>query len=185
LETDDHLILFARYPVPGQAKTRLIPSLGPAGAARLHRRLTEHTACVARAAGVRDDTRVTVCFTGAPCRDFRSWLGCDLSYAAQPAGNLGVRLRQACASAFRSGARRVVVFGSDIPELSAVLLQQALAGLREHDIVLGPAADGGYYLIGMKRDRPELFAGIDWGTGQVCDQARCMWWQRRLATWGT
>jgi len=66
----------------------------------------------------------------------------------------------------------VVVFGADVPDLSAALLHQAFDGLREHDVVLGPAVDGGYYLIGMKRDRPELFAGIDWGTARVCAQTR-------------
>ena len=156
--------------MPGQAKTRLIPALGPEGAAQLHRRLTEHAAGVARAAGARDAALVTVCFTGAARREFRSWLGCDFAYAAQPAGDLGVRLRQACASAFRGRAQRVVVFGTDVPELSAGILQLAFAGLREHDVVLGPATDGGYYLIGMRRDHPELFAGIDWGTARVCAQ---------------
>ena len=152
----------------------MIPSLGPEGAARLHRRLTEHAAGVARAAGATGDAGVTVCTTrgSTVSRDFRSWLGRDLGYATQPAGDLGVRLRQAFASAFRGGARRVVAFGADVPDLSPAILHQALAGLREHDVVLGPAADGGYYLIGMKRDRPELFAGIDWGTERVCAQTR-------------
>jgi rSAM/selenodomain-associated transferase 2/rSAM/selenodomain-associated transferase 1 len=166
----EQLLLFARYPVPGHAKTRLIPALGQEGAARLHRRLTEQTAGVARLAGACEDATVTVCFTGAARRDFRSWLGSDFAYAAQSGGDLGVRLLTAFASAFRGGTRRVVVFGSDVPELSAGILHQALAGLREHDVVLGPAADGGYYLIGMKRDRPELFAEIDWGTERVCAQ---------------
>ncbi len=168
----DHLLLFVRYPVPGQAKTRLIPALGPEGAARLHRRLAEHAAGVARAAGAQEDVNVTVCFTGAARRNFRSWLGCDLAYAAQPTGDLGVRLRQAFAAAFRDRAQRVVAIGADVPDLSATLLCQAFAALREHDVVLGPAADGGYYLIGMKRNQPELFAGMDWGTGRVRAQTR-------------
>ena len=66
----------------------------------------------------------------------------------------------------------MAAFGADVPELSADILQQALAGLREHDVVLGPAADGGYYLIGMKHDQPELFAGIEWGTERVGAQTR-------------
>lgn len=169
---DDHLLLFARYPVPGQAKTRLIPALGPEGAARMHRRLVEHAAGVARVAGKRGGARVTVCCTGATRREFRAWLGRDFRYAAQPAGDLGVRLRQALAAAIRSGARRAVISGTDVPDLSPAILHQALAGLRAHDVVLGPANDGGYYLIGMKRDRPEIFAGIDWGTERVCEQTR-------------
>ncbi|MHB8835116.1 MAG: TIGR04283 family arsenosugar biosynthesis glycosyltransferase [Candidatus Methylomirabilia bacterium] len=172
MKTENRLLLFTRYPVPGQAKTRLIPALGPTGAARLHRRLAEYAAGVARTTGALVNARVTVCFTGAPLRDLRSWLGPDLAYTPQPAGDLGFRLQQAFASAFRSAARRVVAFGSDVPDLTAALLHQAFARLQETDVVLGPAADGGYYLIGMKRDRPELFAGIDWGTGRVRAQTR-------------
>jgi len=168
------LLLICRYPVPGQAKTRLIPALGPVGAARLHRRLAEHAAGVARAAGAGDAAGVTVCFTGAARGKFRSWLGCDLDYEAQPSGELGARLQQAFTSAFCGRTRSVVAIGADVPGLSAALLHRAFYDLRTHDVVLGPAADGGYYLIGMKRDRPELFAGIEWGTGSVCDQTRAV-----------
>jgi rSAM/selenodomain-associated transferase 2/rSAM/selenodomain-associated transferase 1 len=166
------ILLFARYPVPGRVKTRLIPALGPARAAALHRRLTEHAAAVARQAGARTGARVTVCSTGAARREFRAWLGADFAYLAQPPGDIGVRMQRGFAAAVRTGARRVVGFGSDLPGLSPELLQRALAALAEHDVVLGPAADGGYYLIGMKRERPELFAGIDWGTTRVCAQTR-------------
>ncbi len=138
----------------------------------MHRRLTEHAVGVARTAITNDGARVTVCFTGASARDFRSWLGSDLAYTAQPVGDLSIRTHQAFSSAFRDHAQRVAAFGTDIPELSAAILRQAFAGLREQDVVLGPAADGGYYLIGMKREQPELFAGVDWGTGRVCDQTR-------------
>lgn len=169
MKTGDHLLLLSRYPVAGRAKTRLIPALGPEGAARLHRRLAENAAGVARASG---SARVTVCFTGAARRDVRAWLGCDFAYAAQPAGDLGERLRQAFATAFRAGARRAAAFGADVPDLTAAILRLAFAALAEHDVVLGPAVDGGYYLIGMKRDRPELLAGIDWGTARVCAQTR-------------
>jgi len=169
---EERLLLFARYPVPGKAKTRLIPALGPEGAARLHRRLVEHAAGAARAAGAGCGAGVTVCFTGAAQRDCRAWLGSDFAYAAQVSGDLGVRLRQALRSAFGDRARRAVIFGADVPGLTPDILRQALGGLRDHDVVLGPAADGGYYLIGMKRDRPALFAGIDWGTDRVCDQTR-------------
>jgi rSAM/selenodomain-associated transferase 2/rSAM/selenodomain-associated transferase 1 len=138
----------------------------------LHRRLAEHAAAVARQAGARAGVRVTVCFTGAPLEDFRSWLGCDFAYEPQPPGDIGVRMHQAFAAAFRRQPKRVVGFGADVPGLSPDLLHQAFAGLRAHDVVLGPALDGGYYLIGMKRYRPELFVGIDWGTGRACDQTR-------------
>ena len=177
----DRLILFARYPVPGQAKTRLIPALGPEGAARLHRRLTEHAVRLARAAGSSRRVGVTICCTGAPLRDFRRWLGADLAFASQSSGDLGARLRHAFSSAFRGGARRVVVFGADIPDLSPEILLQSFEDLGAHDVVLGPAADGGYYLIGVKRAAPELFSGISWGTALVREQTRAAIGRRGLS----
>ncbi|TAN37318.1 MAG: DUF2064 domain-containing protein [Verrucomicrobia bacterium] len=165
-----HILLFARYPVPGQAKTRLIPSLGPVGAARLHRRMTEHVISAARACARQKQVVVTICFTGADRRDFRAWLGTDLEYAAQSSGDLGQRLRHAFEHAFRRGASRVVVIGADIPAISAEIMTQALNDLQRYDVVLGPATDGGYYLLGMNRYHPDLFSKVTWGTEHVYAQ---------------
>ena len=168
-------MIFCRYPVPGEAKTRLIPALGAEGAARLHRRITEYTVASARAARKADglnDLGITVCHTGARQRNFKAWLGSDLHYELQPSGDLGVRLQQAFKTAFRKGVKSAIAVGSDIPDLTSEILCQARENLRDHDIVLGPAADGGYYLIGMKSLHPELFFAIDWGTAQVYEQTR-------------
>ena len=166
------ILLFARYPVAGQAKTRLIPALGPEGAARLHRRMTEHAVAVARTVDADDDTAVTICHTGGSRRDFRAWLGADLLYRRQPRGDLGERLCGALALAFRSGARCALVVGSDVPGVSSAVLHQAVLALDNHDVVLGPAVDGGYYLLGMKHLHSGLFTGVDWGTERVCMQTR-------------
>lgn len=171
----NRLLLFARYPVAGSAKTRLIPALGPERAARLHRRMTEHVVGVARttcAADKEGDVGIIICCTGAHRRDFRAWLGHDFHYASQPAGDLGARLRWAFETAFRRGAAGAIAVGSDVPGLSSEILDKAFKRLRGHDVVLGPAADGGYYLIGMTRFRPELFASINWGTERVLVQTR-------------
>jgi rSAM/selenodomain-associated transferase 1 len=94
----------------------------------------------------------------------------------QPSGDLGARLRSAFETAFRKGAERALAIGSDAPDISPEILSQAVDSLQNHDVVIGPAADGGYYLIGMTRSRPELFASIDWGTervyAQTCDAVR-------------
>lgn len=161
------LLVFARYPVSGQAKTRLIPALGPDGAARLHRRMTEHAVAVARVGARAGSNAITICCTGARRRLFRAWLGSDLNYATQPHGDLGTRLRRAFASSFRHGATRALAVGSDVPDLSPELVRQATQALDDHDIALGPAEDGGYYLLGMKRVYPELFRGMDWGSERV------------------
>ncbi len=169
------ILIFSRFPVPKLAKTRLIPLLGPEGAAQLHRRMTEHAVLTARrVVNTRqaDDIGITICTSGARQKYFRAWLGHDLQYLSQTSGDIGSRMRCAFKSAFRRGAKRVLAFGSDIPGLPAEILVQALDALHSHDIVLGPARDGGYYLIGMKRNHPELFRGIDWGTEHVCDQTK-------------
>ena len=168
------IIIFARYPVPGQAKTRLIPALGPEGAARLHRRMTEHTVGIARKACAASDWGITVCHTGARRRDFNAWLGTDLHYESQPSGDLGARMQQAFKTAFQNGVKSAIAIGTDAPGQNAVILHQALESLRQYDIVLGPAVDGGYYLIGMKQFHPELFVAIDWGTGHVYKQTRAI-----------
>ena len=175
MHSDTQIMIFGRYPVPKQAKTRLIPALGTKGAARLHRRMTEHAVGVARNArrsGGGNDLRITFCGTGAPLSDFRAWLGLDLLYASQPSGDLGARLQWAFNSAFGNGAKSAITIGTDVPGLTSDILRQALESLRSHDIVIGPAADGGYYLIGMKLFCPELFAAIDWGTESVYEQTR-------------
>lgn len=168
----NHILMFARYPVPGQAKTRLIPALGSEGAARLHRRMTEHAASVTRSLREKGNAKVIICFTGARRGDFRAWLGLDFRYEAQPHGNLGERLRWAFARSFDSGAERTMAIGADVPGISLEILNRALDGLLGHDVVLGPAADGGYYLIGTKCFHSELFASIVWGTERVYGQTR-------------
>jgi len=162
----ERVILFARYPVPGKAKTRLIPEVGPEVAARLHRRMTENAVGVARETGAA----VTVSHTGARPRLFRAWLGPEIAYARQSRNDLGGRMREAFDVAFQKGAVRVLAVGSDVPGISPEILRSAFDALRDHDVVLGPATDGGYYLIGMKRLVPDLFSGMDWGTDCVFQQ---------------
>ncbi len=162
------ILLFARYPVPGQAKTRLIPELGPEGAARLHRRMTEHAVAAARSVAAV----LTICCTGGRRRDFRAWLGPDLDFAVQPELDLGGRLQWAFERAFRNGSARAMAIGADVPGIAPAILREAFDALDTRDVVLGPAMDGGYYLIGMNRPHPELFAGMAWGTESVCVQTR-------------
>ncbi|MCF6267309.1 MAG: TIGR04282 family arsenosugar biosynthesis glycosyltransferase [Desulfuromusa sp.] len=172
---DSNLLVFSKYPLAGKVKTRLIPALGAEVAAQLHRRLAESAIDMAQSWTreiSRNTTRVTVHYTGAEEKDFCSWLGSDLDYQEQPAGNLGRRMCFAFESAFECGIKHVIGIGTDVPALTPALLRQADKNLKDHDVVLGPAADGGYYLIGMNSFHPELFVGIDWGTGQVYAQTQ-------------
>ncbi|NOQ41715.1 MAG: DUF2064 domain-containing protein [Desulfuromusa sp.] len=172
---DSKLLIFSKYPLAGKAKTRLIPALGAEVAAQLHRRLAESAIEMARSwkqISQKKVNRITVHFTGAGEKDFCSWLGSDLDYLEQPAGNLGQRMCAAFESAFAGGIEHVIGVGTDVPTLTAAILQQADKNLEDYDLVLGPAADGGYYLIGMNSLHPELFANIDWGTEHVYRQTQ-------------
>jgi len=157
------VLLFARYPRPGQVKTRLIPRLGEKTAAGLQRRMTESAlSTVLSLQGVEAE----LLYTGAGRSRFRSWLGPGPEYREQTRGDLGNRLKEAFADSL-NGERAVVAAGSDIPGIRTEHYIQAFQGLEENDIVIGPADDGGYYLIGMKELHPALFAGIKWGSPEV------------------
>lgn len=153
--TEPRLAVFARYPEAGQAKTRLIPALGEEGAARLYARLLERTLQAARDSGLA----VELWITGASRTAFVAFLGEDIDIAEQGSGDLGARLARVTAPA--------IVIGSDAPALSAALLRDARDLLENHEVVIGPASDGGYYLIGFSRPVPFAFAAIPWSTSGV------------------
>jgi rSAM/selenodomain-associated transferase 1 len=141
--------------------------LGPAGAARVQRFMTERALAAAAAAAGRRGCGIEICFTGAETGEMAAWLGPGPSYRDQGAGGLGERMERAFARAFAEGRKRAVLVGSDCPQLSASIIRRALEGLRDHELVLGPAADGGYYLIGLTAPRPSLFRAMAWGTDRV------------------
>ncbi|MEO1147370.1 MAG: TIGR04283 family arsenosugar biosynthesis glycosyltransferase [Cyanobacteria bacterium J06638_22] len=170
----DHLIIFTRYPEPGRTKTRLIPALGPEGAADLQRQLTEHTLRQVRSLQQRRSLRITWCFAGGDDAAMQDWLGSDWDYQPQAAGDLGDRLIAAMSGAFAAGATTVAFIGIDCPGIDAALLDAAFRALETADMVLGPADDGGYYLIGLRRPLPDLFQGIDWGTAVVRQQTEAI-----------
>jgi len=166
----NQLILFTRYPEPGTTKTRLIPALGADGAATLSRHMTEHT--LAQVQMLQDQywLQVEIRFAGGTSELMQGWLGTEWTYTVQGTGDLGDRLLRSLQAAFNSGRSRVIIIGTDCPELNASLLQQAFDTLTHHDLVLGPALDGGYYLIGVSRLIPELFHDIPWSTATVCQR---------------
>jgi len=163
----DRLLIFTRYPEVGRVKTRLIPALGETGATSLHQEMTAYTVSIARAFRVMHPITVTVCFTGAGQPQMEQWLGKDLDYELQVGEDLGQRMRNALGSALVQSGDRALIIGTDCPELDPAILADAFAQLAQHELVLGPATDGGYYLIGMGQVIPDLFTGIAWGTSQV------------------
>ena len=175
LKSRNRLILFTRYPEPGTTKTRMIPELGTEGAALLQRQMTEHIfSSVTRFAGLQS-IGVQVRYEGGSQKLMRAWLGTKFDYRPQGHGNIGIRMSRALGDGFEDGCPAVVIIGSDIPDISSDILESAFNGLANQELVVGPAADGGYYLIGMRRSamnraNPQIFEGIQWGTDAVLSQ---------------
>lgn len=169
-----HLLLFTRYPEPGSTKTRLIPELGAEGAAKIHKKLTEHIFARCLGLSASQDITLTVYYCGGDAQLFRRWLGTTACYRQQPQGDIGRRMQHAFRQAFAEEGERIVLIGSDVPGITVDILQRAFTLLTEHDAVIGPAADGGYYLIGLQRCRqeellPHLFTDVPWSTARVFD----------------
>jgi uncharacterized protein len=165
-----NIAVFAKAPVAGHAKTRLIPALGPEGAARLQRQLTRRTVSTAQRAGLGSVT--LWCAPHPHHRFFRALrLHAGVECLGQPAGDLGVRMLHA----FRSQCARgpLLLIGTDCPALQPDDLRTAAQALRDgDDAVLLPAEDGGYVLIGLRQPLPVLFERIAWGTGTVMEDTR-------------
>lgn len=151
------VVLFTRWPAPGHAKTRLIPALGAEGAAFLHRRLTERAVAACCASGLKVEIRTT----GARVADFAAWLGADLTIVDQGDGDLGKRLARAAT------VTPLLLIGADVPDLTTAHLCGAAAALTGAPVAIGPAEDGGYWLLGLAVPMPTLFEGIAWGTSTV------------------
>lgn len=162
------IIVFTRYPVPGRTKTRLIPALGPEGAAKLHRKMTQQAVETVQAFVTGDAAcSAEIRYAGGSETEMRSWLGNDPILRPQGDGDLGRRMGNAARTAFAEGAARVVIIGTDCPRLGRRHLEEAFRSLETTDIVFGPARDGGYYLVGLGRPLPVIFHNVAWGTGRV------------------
>jgi rSAM/selenodomain-associated transferase 1 len=162
-----HLLVFAREPELGRVKTRLAAGIGAEAALAVYRELLALTAAAVAAAQVPATVWLAEAPTVAdPAQPRPEWPG--LPWRVQPAADsLGARMAQAFAAAFAAGAGRVVVIGTDCPGLSAALLRQAFDELLTHELVVGPADDGGYYLLGMNKLEADLFSNKAWSTATV------------------
>lgn len=150
-------VLFTRFPTPGEAKTRLIPALGAAGAAHVHQHLTDRTMARLREAAAS----IEIHYTGADEAAFGAWLGSDLRFVAQPEGDLTARLLAALDPA------PVIFFGADTPDLEVHHVEAAIEALQTSEVVIGPAEDGGYYLIGVAKPYAFLFTDMAWSSAAV------------------
>ncbi|MBK9521195.1 MAG: TIGR04282 family arsenosugar biosynthesis glycosyltransferase [Rhodocyclaceae bacterium] len=166
------IAILAKAPVPGYAKTRLVPSLGEAIAARIHRELSLHALRMARAAELGEVS--LWCAPDPQQRFFRaiarsSGFAGQVSLHCQVEGNLGQRM----AAVFAAAEGFTLLIGTDCPVMSIAHLHQAAQALQDgNDAVFIPAEDGGYALVGLRRALPEIFHDVDWGSERVMTQTR-------------
>ncbi|MBL0350310.1 MAG: TIGR04282 family arsenosugar biosynthesis glycosyltransferase [Elusimicrobia bacterium] len=162
------LVVFLKAPVPGLVKTRLTPVLSPDEAAGFYRALARDTLDVVRDwAELSDGHFPRVAYQShARFPDLR-WTGFAGSFFEQEGTTLGDRLDHAFRRVFEEGHQQAVALGTDAPEISVDRLTEAFRSLDRHDAVLGPARDGGYYLLGLRRPCPALFAEMPWSSDRV------------------
>ena len=179
------LVVLARWPVPGRCKRRLAASIGSSiRAASVQRQLTDHTLAVAARAAASCPAQLSLAVDGLGARASSRWQqqlqassGCpSLQLVPQGSGNLGCRMHGQLRRCFAAGAEQVVLIGTDLPGLEPGDLEQAFAQLNQAPVVLGPALDGGYWLIGFNRGgflkgSRRLMSGIAWGSDQVLQQS--------------
>lgn len=179
MEPSDTLILFfVKFPDPGRVKTRISGILGDEKAAAIYRAFVL-------------DMMDTLVLSGHPlavCFDpqtrleaFKLWLGHGWRYLPQQGDHLGDRMKRAFQDAFLTGCRRAILIGSDFPDLPPQIIREAFSTLEHHPAVIGPALDGGYYLIGFGRDtfEPSIFDRVQWGGVGVLKQTLWRFKQRR------
>ena len=157
------LLIFTRNPVLGKCKTRLAKTIGDGAALNIYIHLLRHTSEVtSRISGI--DKRV---YFSDAIGSADSWNPNQFSHHLQKGSDLGIRMKHAFEEAFEDGYNKVVIIGSDLPDLSSSLIYEAFDGLNNHEAVLGPASDGGYYLLGLKKIIPSVFTAKEWGTHSV------------------
>ena len=170
MENDCGIIVYAKAPIPGDVKTRLLPALDAENAALLHAALVERALSIARDSGLAQ--RELCC---APDTTHSFFQTCEedfeVTLTGQGEGDLGERMLRTLARALQSHAAAIII-GADCPVLSGKHVAEAAHALREHDVVLTPADDGGYVLIGARRVHAEMFDGIEWGTHKVLEKQR-------------
>jgi rSAM/selenodomain-associated transferase 1 len=157
-----------KFPVPGMVKTRLAKDIGVMAATEIYRQLAEGV--MRRTRPKRREYDRIIFYSPADMQDrFAEWIPGE-QYRPQRGGDVGEVMSNAFNEIFEDGAARAVLTGTDIPGLHRGIIGQAFSELDRSDVVIGPAEDGGYYLIGLKFPRPELFTGISWGTPGVLRQ---------------
>ncbi len=165
IQNRELLLIFTRNPELGKVKKRLAAGIGDEAALKVYKHLLQHTVEVTRNLQVEK----WVCYSET-IPEVDIWEKEIFSKKLQHGKDLGERMEQAFSEAFRTGFQKVVIIGSDLFDIQKKDLKMAFLALNDHKYVVGPAQDGGYYLLGMKKPTPQLFVNKDWGTARVLEQ---------------
>ncbi len=162
------IIIFAKYPAEGKVKTRLAKTLGNEFAAGFYKLCSEHTFAEVNRIATETNTGV---YLFASAKDeidkMKDWVSYNFILDYQRGTDLGERMYNAFAKVFDDGCKKTVIIGTDAPGIDSRLIKTAFEKLDYFDTVIGPSNDGGYYLLGLKENNPDLFEGIMWSTGEV------------------
>jgi uncharacterized protein len=170
--------LFLKFPVPGKVKTRLAINIGKEAASDFYRRLAEHVLKNTAPKGTGYERLIF--FTPDSMRsEFGKWLPGE-ELRVQRGKDIGERMHHALSEMLEMGAENAIVIGADIPGLNRTIIERAFQTLKTAQIVIGPAMDGGYYLIGMKFPHPEIFRDIPWSTEEVFERTVSRIEEKRL-----
>lgn len=164
------LIIFTRFPGEGRVKTRLASGLGNSFAAEFYKLCAEHTFRECRKASGSGINSFLFYSDPSEKELVENWAGNGFTFMPQSGDDLGGRMNDAFKKVFELGAGKALIIGTDLPDISADLILRADEELNTADAVIGPAADGGYYLLGMKSFSPELFENISWSSPSVFEQ---------------
>lgn len=162
MSTKNTILIFTRNPELGKCKTRLAKTIGEENALIVYKMLLVHTANVVQE--VNSDKHV---YYSVKVRANDLWSEDHFQKFQQEGEDLGIRMKNAFQQAFDMGYEKVVIVGSDLYDLRAEHIEKAFDALDDNDVVIGPALDGGYYLLGMKTIKPEVFQNKEWGTSTV------------------
>lgn len=166
MSAEERLLILLKAPILGTVKTRLAADIGSDTALSIYRRLLDQVVIA-----MSPLSAVELHYTPATAGELLSpWLKPGWQLYPQSEGNLGDRMHHSFSQAFTTGAKRVVMIGTDCPSVELADIRRAWTVLADHDLVLGPATDGGYWLIGLNRPRPELFKDINWSTSTVLSE---------------
>ena len=164
------LIVFLKYPENGKVKTRLAKNFDESFATKFYKLCVERLIAEFNSELLNDADIFLYCSDIEEIDSARNWLGTEFIYRFQQRGNLGIRMWSAFEELFKSGYKKAVIVGTDIPDLNSEIINNSFELLNKYDSVIGPSTDGGYYLLGIKQNHPELFEEINWSTNSVLNE---------------